>query len=367
MPHAESDSIPDTNSLLLDEFGITAQEAIDMRSEALKAVSTREAIRSRKILEHESPDTSRRIAQALRAGWLHGFSKAGHHTIVGRFRDHPDDKRPLEWLLTEFLVDPLVHPNVAAWCLTLALQESSAAFQLDTCPSPKSEGVLSGYLLKEISSHCEKWARVAEKPLKRTQTAIVLRSIDLSILGGEQVTGGDIGLVLHFEGTQARQDLMNSRIIPLIFQAKRYVRPRANVSQRHPERGSQHGLLARNKCASAYLFFENGTKKIDLPLPPLIKPVDRVASAGRTVVFEDSLDLPSYFFKVLYDVSFATPASSPEDALRMIYSEADIGQLSRLAVISDSATASLHYDVALETLRRDIERERNQSIGGLEL
>ena len=273
------------------------------------------------------------------------------------------------WLLTDFLVDPLVYRNLAAWCLHLALQESSAALQLDSCPSPMSEERLTGSLLTRISDRCEAWAKVATEPLKRTKASITLRCIDLSILGGEQATGGDFGLVLDFEEkwTQpaSREEPPTSRIVPLIFQAKRYVRSTADVSQRHDIRGYQHDLLTRNKCASAYIFYENGTRKIDCPIPPLIKPAERVAKPGRTNVFQDSLDLPSYFFKAMYDMSFGPTAASPEEALRMMYANADADQLAILAVIADSATAHLRYQEALRDLAPEIRRSRTpRSIEG---
>ena len=277
----------------------------------------------------------------------------------------------LEWLLTDFLVDPLVYRNLAAWCLHLALQESSAAFQLDSCPSPMSEERLTGSLLTRISDRCEAWVKVATEPLKRTKASITLRCIDLSILGGEQATGGDFGLVLDFEEkwTQpaSREESPSTRIVPLIFQAKRYVRSTADVSQRHNMRGYQHDLLIRNKCASAYVFYENGAKKIDCPIPPLLKPADRVAKPGRTNVFEDSLDLSSYLFKAMYDMSFGPTASSPKEALRMIYSNANPEQLPTLAVIADSETVHLRYEEALRALAPKIRRSRfRRSIEGPE-
>ena len=357
--------------IFLDEFGFTGQEAIDMRSLALKAVSAQKSILSRQILECVSQETTVRIARAFRAGWLRGFSKAGQMMIISLARDDLVDIDSLEWLLIDFLVDPLVYRNVAAWCFHLALQESSANFQLDSCPSPTSEGLLTGSLLVTICERCKVWAKEAAEPLKRTDASISLHRIDLSILGGEQATGGDFGLVLHLEEnwTQpaSRQEPPNSRIIPLIFQAKRYVRPRAKVSQRHDVRGYQHDLLTRNKCASAYIFYENDTKRIDRPIPPLIKPADRVAKPGRTNVFEDSLDLPSYLFKAMYDTLFGPTALSPEDALRMIYANAHADQLATLAVISDSSTAHLRYEKALRDLSPEIRRRRSgRSIEGPE-
>lgn len=360
--HTKSGSAPVTGDVFLDEFGFTGQEAADMRCSARKAVNAQKSILSRQILECISRATTVRIAQAIRAGWFRGFSKTGQGMIIGLHRDGLVDIDSLEWLLTDFLVDPLVYRNVAAWCLHHALQEGSAAFQLDSCPSPTSEERLSGILLAKFSDRCDAWTKVASAPLKRTEASITLRCIDLSILGGEQATGGDIGLVLDFEEkwTQpaSREEPPNSRIIPLILQAKRYVRPTADVSQRHDMRGYQHDLLTRNKCASAYVFYENGTKKIDSPLPPLIEPAERVAKPGRTNIFEDSLDLPSYFFKAMYDVSFGPTAASPKEALRMMYANADADQLAILAVIADSATAHLRYAEALRDLAPEIRRSR---------
>lgn len=333
--------------IFLEEFGFTGQEATDMHSLAQDAVRTQKSILSRRILERASHETTIRIARAFRTGWPQGFSKAGQGMMVVLHRDGLAEIDSLEWLLTDFLADPLVYRNLAAWCLHLALQESSAAFQLESCPSPTSEERLTGSLLARISERCNAWAKQAAEPLNRTKASLSLHCIDLSILGGEQVTGGDFGLVLDFEEkwTQpaSREEPPNSRIVPLIFQAKRYVRPTADVSQRHGIRGYQHDLLTRNKCASAYVFYENGTKKIDSPLPPLIKPVERVPKPGGTNVFEDGLDLPGNFFKAMYDMSFGPTAASPEEALRMMYANADADQLAMLAVIADSATAHLRY------------------------
>ena len=357
--------------IFLDEFGFTGQEATDMHFLARDAVRTQESILSRQILESASHETTVRIARAFRAGWPRGFSKVGQYRTVLDARDQPTNIDSLAWVVTDFLVDPLVYRNVAAWCLHHALQESSTTFQLDSCPSPTSEGFLTGSLLTLISERCQSWAAEADKPLTRTKASISLHRIDLSILGGEQATGGDFGLVLDFEEkwTQpaSREEPPNSRIVPLIFQAKRYVRPTADVSQRHDIRGYQYELLTRNKCASAYILYENGTKKIGSPIPPLIKPAESVAKPGRTNVFEDSLDLPSYFFKAMYDTSFGPTAASPEEALRMMYANADADQLAMLAVIADSATAHLRYQEALRDLAPEIRRSRTpRSIEGPE-
>ena len=135
----------------------------------------------------------------------------------------------------------------------------------------------------------------------------------------------------------------------------------AEVSQRHARRGFQHTLLRRNKCAAAYIFFENGSKLIRQPIPPLIKPAEKVPHPTRTDVFEDSLDLPSYFFKAsMYDPSFAASAESPIKALRMIYDRADVNQLTDLAVVSNSSTASKRYSIALAEFERESSSQETQ-------
>ena len=114
------------------------------------------------------------------------------------------------------------------------------------CQAPTHESHLTGSLLGEISARCDAWAKVAAAPLGRLATTLSLDRIDLTILGGEQKTGGDFGLVLEFDDrrTQSLAGLEPSvtRIVPLIFQAKRYVRPTADVSQRHPVHGFRHSL-----------------------------------------------------------------------------------------------------------------------------
>ena len=352
--------------VFLQEFGLKYEEIISLTSIAEETVRADKSILSRRILDHASPETSIRIRAALTADWLRSFSNVGQNSLVASFRDDPDKIKSLEGLLRNFLVDPLMYRSIVTWCFHFALQESSTNFQLDHCLSPTAEGMLSGSLLTEISRQCERWRNIACGPLNRVATTLSLERIDLSILGGEQATGGDFGLILQFDerGThpamqeQARPS--NSRIVPLIFQAKRYARPMADVSRRHPIRGYQHSSLRRNRCAAAYIFYENATKLISRPVPPLIKPADKVSFPTRTDVFKDSLDLPGYLFKALYDPSFAPSAVSPIEALRMIYAGGDANQLANLAVISNSPTASERFTIALVELERDLRSQKDQ-------
>jgi hypothetical protein len=208
-------------------------------------------------------------------------------------------------------------------------------------------------------------------PLARSENSLSVQRIDLSILGGEQATGGDFGLILDFDSRSIqpsrRAEALSRRIVPLIFQAKRYVRPNADVSQHHIFRGYQHNLLAQNNCASAYIFYENGRGRIDHPAPPLVKPVGKVATPSRTSVFSDSYDISSYLLNALADEHFAAGAASADEALRMIYARADPGQLAYLAVISNDARAAARYAALLGNLapilraaRRDGDTSRDR-------
>lgn len=151
------------------------------------------------------------------------------------------------------------------------------------------------------------------------------------------------------------------RIMPLIFQAKRYTHPTADISQHRHARGYQYTLLSRNDCASAYIFYENETKLIKCPVPPLLKPAARVAGPGRTPVFEGSVDLPTYLLSTLVDAKLAPSADSPDDTLRMIYAKALRGQLAYLAVISSDAAAGGRYATALATLALEFRGHSGES------
>lgn len=350
----------------LQHFGLKSDEITSLESRAQKIVNADKSILARRILEHASPETATRIRGALTTNCLRSFSEVGQYTLFASFLYYPDKTNSLEGLLRNFLVDPLMYRSVVPWCFYFALQESSTNFQLDHCPSPTAEALLSGLLLSEIYRQCEKWREIASVPLSRTQTTLSLKRIDLSILGGEQATGGDFGLVLQFDGKgnqpaiQKHATTSDSRIVPLIFQAKRYTRPMADVSQCHDIRGYQYSSLRRNRCAAAYIFYENASRLISRPVPPLIKPADKVLRPSRTDVFHHSLDLPSYIFNTLYNPSFAPGAASPIEALRMIYARADPNQLANLAVISNSSSASEEYTNALADFERELRSQKDQ-------
>ena len=355
----------------VDEFGLTVDEVMELRFIAEEAIRTDKAVLARTIANLASPKLTERIRHSLVAGSFKTLSKVGQASLMLLSRDNPDEFQSFEGVLNGILVDPLAHRDIATWCFYFALHECSANFQLDRCPNPTEEGQLTGLLLGEISAQCEAWRKIAAVPLNRTEVTLSLERIDLSILGGEQETGGDFGLIVEFKNENEnhvnKSRSAESRIVPMIFQAKRYVRPKADVSQMHETRGYQYDLLSRNKCLSTYVFYENGTNRLAGPAPPLFKPVSRVCPPpSRTAVFEDSLDLPTYFINALHDGSFAPGATSPDEALRMIYGSAHAGQLSRLAVISNSRNAVEPYANALIDLREKI-RNLQTAVGSEDL
>ena len=336
----------------LASFGLDLNEFLATRVAAQRSLDSALVRLSRRILEEASPATCDAIRSALVAPWLSAYSEAGQAMLVLKSRDQPEAIATWDGVIRNVLADPIAFRDIAIWCLFFATSEGAAAFQLDECPSPSEEGHLSGLLLGALKGRCEHWRQIASAPLARTGSCILLHRIDLSILGGEQATGGDFGLVLDFDGRSA-QPLhrgCGGRIVPLIFQAKRYVRPTADVSQHHKLRGYQYDLLGQNKCASAYIFYENGRGHIERPLPPLVKPVGSVSHPTRTSVLINSYDLPSYLLNALVDARFAAGAESPDQALRMIFAKADSRQVAQLAVISSDALAGERYASALADL-----------------
>ena len=350
----------------LDSFGLNMNEALALRAEAEKSIDSPLLQLSRRLLKEASPPTCEAIRSALVAPWLSAYSEAGQKSAVQFSRDQPEAISTWGGVLRQLLVDPITFRDIAIWCLFFATLEGAAAFQIDDCPSPSREEKLSGLLLGKLEGRCDKWRRIAATPLERSDSSLTLQRIDLTILGGEQATGGDFGLVLDFDDRSAqpihRAEGRRGRIIPLIFQAKRYIRPAADVSQYHDVRGYQYNLLGQNECASAYIFYENGPKRIAKPVPPLVKPVSKVSGPSRTSVFTDSYDLPSYLLNALTDAHFAAGAASADEALRMIYAKAHPGQIAHLAVISSDARASSRYVGALAALAPDLDDQGDETV-----
>lgn len=333
-----------------EAFGIGVMEALAAKEAVLRELGTQRDRVAGLILSSNAPGTAATIRNTLVGQWMNMLSDAGRALLVLFHRDQPQLIETLDKLLENLLADPIVFRRRHDWCLFFAARDASATFQLTHCQSPTSESHLTGMLLSALTEKCERWSGHVLQALLRSGGALTLQRIDLSILGGEQATGGDFGLVLE----------LDEDIVPLVFQAKRYERPTADVSQYHHTRGFQHALLSQTKCASAYIFYENGRDHIPTPLPPLVKSVESVVEPNRTNVLQDSMDLATYLLTAFNDREIAPRATSPDEGLRMIYSEAEPGQLSALAVISSDGGAAHRYQAILAQLAPEILGDEGQ-------
>jgi len=308
-----------------------------------------------------------RIAQGsldgLHAGSFRLLSRAGLGVVIGQGGDQDSGLRSFDSYVRDVLADPVHVRDLAVWALFFAVREASDRLQTGSCRSPTSESHLSGQLLNAIAEACDRWRKIVDAPLDRYGSTLFLHQIDLSILGGEQQTGGDFGLVLDLDGASIQPSdpddicARGRHITPFILQAKRYVRPTADVSQHHWARGFQRHLLARNDCASAFVLYENGAAPLKRTLPPIVKPVGSVADASRTDALTGGMDLASYLVTRLVDNALAPQAQSPGDALRMIYAQ---GHPSLLAIVASDRRVVAHYDAEFAQLARELSDDRGE-------
>ncbi|MCA1197301.1 hypothetical protein K9B35_04925 [Sphingomonas sp. R647] len=353
-----ADEEQDVGDTLLETLGFTVDELVQLPAVARALVSSARARRAFGELEETSPETISRICQTLLSeSFAGGLSQAGKYSLVLAGRSEPSPLQSWPALLDRLFAEPPVHRDAAEWWLLFTTLATSIDFQLGVSVSPHRENRLTGHLLQSLASHGKTWGALLARLQERTRSRLAVHEIDLELLGGEQSTGGDFGLILEVDGRTVEPPERGSareRIVPFIFQAKRYERPYASVSQHNSRRGYQRDLLASNECASAYIFYENGDRAIPAPLPPLVKPVEAVTTYDRTNVLEDSVDFATYLLSGLKSEHKAPRARDPSDALRMIFSGADIGQLASLVVVSGSPDSLARYTSALTFLGHEL-------------
>lgn len=354
---------------LFDAFRVTPDELHRLKARVAANTWSRKARLSRQTLTLRSMSADRHIGETLYA--CHGvLSKHGLFTSIGISRELATNESKLGWdyVLGRLLDDPLHFKNRTVWLLYRALLDAQRDFALDHCVSPTHETALIGTLLGCLTGSARDWRDCADQLLARLGGWLEVQKIDLSILGGEQITGGDFGIILDIRDTVlAPEDLDRSVeilggpprghiFIPVIFQAKRFTGESADVSQWHEIRGFQHSYLKKTTCASAYLFFENGQAGLRAPLPPLVKPVSVVASpsAQRTTdVLDQSVDLATFLLGAISGLPDFPTAQSPEEALNMILANTSPDRLSSIAVIGNSGALDLRYAGALANLAEE--------------
>jgi hypothetical protein len=314
-----------------------------------------------------SPEAEAHICQSLRSKAFdeEGYAAAGKYLLAILCKNDPTQLDLLPEFLAQVLAPPGSLRDLAHWWLLFASLAASVRFR-QRCIAPSREETLTGRLLECLSTEGEKWGQHLLPMLSRTGSQLQMHNIDLQLLGGEQATGGDFGLILDFDGrtlqpSERHNGQNTGRIVPLIFQAKRYARPTADVSQYNNLRGYQRDVLASNTCASAYIFYENDRAAIPQPLPPLVKRVEHVQGCDKTDVRHDSLDLASYLLRAATDQAYAPSALDTEDALRMIYANADSTHLAALLVISGDPNSGNRYSSSLATVASELGDEEQPS------
>jgi hypothetical protein len=331
-------------------------EAIAALRRAHSLLHNPETIRAMREFAVANPDVDHRRCLALLRppGWL---AQTGLAAVASQATSECAKLEPWLTLLDTVLSHPLCYRDLADWWLFFAALEASTGFQLERCTARKREARLSGHLLEALAAQGKIWASVISGPVAQSGATLAIHEIDLETDGGEQETGADFGMILDFDGktiqSGAKRPGNDHRIIPLLFQAKRYGRPFADVSQTNVTRGPQRTLLAGNSCASAYIFYEN-LGNPPTPLPPLVKPVANVASPNKTSVLEDSLDFATYLLQAAIDPRNAPRAASPDEALRMLFAKADPGNLSALVVISADPGITTRYRSSLDLLTHEL-------------
>ncbi|MFJ1311816.1 hypothetical protein [Agrobacterium sp. P15N1-A] len=351
----------------LDAFGFTIEEILKAKDEVAKRQRNLVHLSGDRFLRRGAPSAAADFQAILAQHWSSLFSDAGLALYITLQRDSPNLMADVNSVAANLFCDPVSFRDLTAWCLFFAARDAALATQMN-CMAPRSEAHLSGGLLEALKLSCRQWSDVVDAALERRRTTLTLDFIDHSILGGEQATGGDFAIILDVDGRGLQPGAVaqpsDRKIIPLLFQAKRYVRPNADVSQKHHARGYQHALLGQNSCRSSYVFYENNTKDLDAktisaPFPPLFKDVAKVHSPTTTAVLSESSDFATHLMTSLADEHVAARAQSPEDALRMVFDQAHPGQLCRLAIIASEADAYEQYLQILDTL----DREDNPTIG----
>ena len=155
------------------------------------------------------------------------------------------------------------------------------------------------------------------------------------------------------------------QIIPIVFQAKRFVSGTADISQWHKKRGYQFNKLRKTKCASSYIFYENGDVEIKAPSLPIVKPVQhcrRITVETHTSVFERSTDFATYLLWAVNDPNAFPRAPSREDAMNMVSASVRADSFRRIVFLGNTEGLRNLYAEALRRLKEEIAEQNRPSV-----
>jgi hypothetical protein len=364
---------------LLDAFGISLHEILALTKLASMQTYGDRGRFARLLTKGRTVDAGAHIADQL-WGCRQILSKVGllntiylSQRLVREQAARPDWEQILEQIYTA----PVAVRNRTIWLLFHSCLQAERDFALDACPARSHETFLTGRLVEKISAACASWAATAASYLERVEKALEVSSIDLSVAGGEQETGGDFALILDIKENPLRSEDMEPDVIvltgpprgdvfvPLVFQAKRYTGSTANISQKHSERGYQFNRLRQVRCASSFIFYENGEERIKDPTLPMVKPVsacEPVETSPNIQVFRDSVDFATYILRAVDGCDGIPAATTREDALNMILANTSPDRLSRIAVLGNTSGLDHQYEDALKRLMGEINSERDTKL-----
>ncbi len=344
-----------------------------MKKRARIETFNKKALLARLSTARRTPDAGAYISEQLWA--CHRvLSAAGVHNLMYLTRDLVERgvaRLCWEELLDRRFGDPMNVQNRAVWLLFHVCLQAQRDFALDVCTARSREDLLTGRFLEGIKGACAVWAESSSSYLRRVENVLEVCSLDLTVGGAEQETGGDFALILDIKGIPScAEDFEHSVVtlteggprgdlfVPLIFQAKRYTGSTADIARINSTQGYQFNKLRQRDCASAYIFYENGDNGIDYPALPMVKPAHKclpVESHRKTGVFEGSVDFATYILRAANGFDDMPAAQTREDALNMILANASPEGLTKLVVLGNTAGLKRTYEEALAALREEIE------------
>lgn len=362
------------NENFLKDFGLTIDEIDGMTALAREHAFSDKAKFSRLNTTKHRADAKKNISAAL-ADCKRILSLVGMLTHIDMMKNLVAKKqtRSEEWdeLLDRVLLGPVSFRDPTVWLLFHAALQAEREFALDICPAHSREDVLTGRFIEVISGACSLWAERLKSFLDRTDNVLELSSIDLTIDGGEQATGGDFALILDIGENEPIPPLTPDLIaltgpirgpifVPLLFQAKCYTKEFADISQKHETRGYQFSRLCQTACASNFIFYENAKGRIDYPALPMVKPSSAcspVETSPKTAVFEKSVNFSTYLLKAINGFDDIPSATTREEALNMILANTSENSLTKVVILGNTDGLDVIYRDALAQLRIQIAKE----------
>ncbi|WP_408914444.1 hypothetical protein [Brucella pseudogrignonensis] len=300
-------------------------------------------------------------------------STTGLCYVIAGLKNDPTKTYSWEGALESLYHDPIFTRSRTVWMAFHAALRADSKFALTVAPARAHENTLSGNFISGFTAQCDHWSSHAKGILSRTANPLIFESADISVGGGEQKTGGDFALIIDLEEeddvpadlASAATPLLSPRrghqIIPIVFQAKRFVGETADISQRHKSRGYQFDKLRKTACASSYIFYENGASEIEEAVVPIVKPVQNcraITIEKSTPVFEQSVDFATYLLWAICDEEAFPRASSKEEAINMVCATAKRTSFRRIAFLGNTAGLRNSYQAALYRLSEEIAAQR---------